>query len=194
MIQLLGLGRVKGKEPGDWEARWAGILILPFNVCCLSHIYCGSQMHEWGTGVSIETIGHMFTQHMGQPSREPPPSCQWNRVVKKITGLGGSLCAMKCSSEQCKFINKFHKYIYSCNRANVVQRRTRMPTKHVISGTQASSQSWEDPDIFSDAGGRLQRMFWRKALEPMIWAQSLIRKLSVCEIWKAGSVEDQGQK
>lgn len=44
--------------------------------------------------VNGETIGHMFTQHLGQPSREPSPSCQWNRVVKKITGLGGSLCAM----------------------------------------------------------------------------------------------------
>lgn len=138
---------------------------------------------------------HVHPTHgAAQPSREPSPSCQWDRVVKKITVLRGSLCATKCSSEQCKFINKSHKHIYSCNRANVVQRRTRMPTKHVISGTQASSQSWEDPDIYSDAGGRLQRMFWRKALEPMIWAQSLIRKLSVCEIWKAGSVEDQGQK
>lgn len=39
-----------------------------------------------------------------------------------------------------------------------------MPTKHVTSGTQARSQSWEDPDIYSDAGGGLQRMLRRKSL------------------------------
>lgn len=140
VIQLLGLWRGKGKEPGDWEAGWARILILPFYVCRLSHIYCSPQMHEWGTGLSMETIDHMFTQHMGQPSREPSPSCQWNRVVKKITGLGGSVCAMNVLVSNVNLLTN-PTSAYKVATGLMLCREESGCQPNVISGTQVSHKA-----------------------------------------------------